>query len=108
MHAVKNKKARATYDSVLLAVYGLADAEGLYCYATNEEIAAKVCKSKGTVRDHIDRMEQNGDVITFGVKDGLGERVIIILDHADSGRAVAEMVLKRRDREQRLDEGWDD
>jgi hypothetical protein len=71
----------SAYRRVLLAVYLLADREGLASEGTNAELARQCGLSPGEVRKFLTLSRYRGDVMIFGKRDGLAYRVIVLMDH---------------------------
>lgn len=69
------------YNAVLLAVYSLADFDGLVCVATNKRIGEVTDRTAATVRDCIREMERKKVIRTFGRAHGLSHRLIVLCDH---------------------------
>jgi hypothetical protein len=90
------------YRKVLLATYWSADATGLLCAASNEEIAKVAGVTTDTARAYIRDMANEGTLAVFG-DEGLPCRVIVLLDHPDAPALVkkAEKARRTRDRGER-------
>jgi hypothetical protein len=93
---VRHATARRNCMRVLLAVYMAADKEGLYCHASDAEIAGAAGQSIDCIRSHLDRLETGGDIVAFGPRHGLNRRVIVLLDHPDAAAAMASIIVEAR------------
>lgn len=96
MQAFQHKTAQRTYESVLLAIYGLADAEGLLCKASNAELAKASGRAVDTVKSCLARMESSGDIFMLRPAGGGPMRSIVLLDNPNSGRVIARFLVKQR------------
>lgn len=76
------------YRKVLLAVYILANREGLACEADDPEIGRQCGLAVGTVRKFLTLMRYKADIMVFGRRDGLPCRVIILMDHPEANDVV--------------------
>jgi hypothetical protein len=76
------------YQKVLLAVYVLAEEDGLACYTFNTGIARECGVSPAAVGRAVAEMERRGVIRTFDWRDGLNCRMIVLMDHPE-GRSFA-------------------
>jgi hypothetical protein len=77
-----NATRRRTLDRVLLAVYWLADSEGLTCEATDDQIGRAARCSPRTARSCLLELEANGHIdISLAFQRIHKYRYIILLDH---------------------------
>jgi len=83
------------YNRVLLALYWLADDEGLICAATNAGIARAAGVSAATVGNCLRNLESEGTVAVYADK-GLPCRVIVLLDHPEAATLVRKAEKARR------------
>ena len=82
MLTARNKRVQRSRQKVLLAIYWLADEDGLYCHATNAELAKAAGVGVETVRGYLHGMEHDGTVVTFGSRrSGTYRRLMILMDH---------------------------
>jgi hypothetical protein len=89
------------YRKVLMAVYILANKEGLACEADDPEIGRQCGLGVGTVRKCLTLMRYKADVMVFGRRDGLPYRVIVLMDHPEADELVLRVSKLRHRRESR-------
>ena len=77
-------------DRVLLALYWLADAEGLYCHGTDRQLAEAAGRSVSTVRTHLRALQDAGHVAAWWGREKI-RHPAILLDHPDADRARREV-----------------
>ena len=88
-----NPRKQRAYQRVLLAIYRLADDDGLFCRATNMEIAAEAGLGIDTVRGHIHELERSRDLTTFSnAGSNSHRREMILMDNPAAGEAVESLL----------------
>ncbi len=80
------RQRRHSLDRVLLAVYGLADAEGLHCRASTRRISEASGVGFDTTRDCLNHLEDLGHLAIYSEAS---RRTIILTDHPDAPDAMA-------------------
>lgn len=84
-----NPRKQRAYQRVVLAIYRLADGEGLFCRATNMEIAVEASLGIDAVRLHIHELERSGDLTTFSIAGTKSNRRdMILMDHPAAAKKV--------------------
>jgi hypothetical protein len=81
---------------VLLAVYMLADEQGLVCRATDAALSRASGVSFSTARGHLHALVEAGDLVSLKNGSRTHDRVLVLADHPQSRAAVA--ALKRSGR----------
>lgn len=74
---------------VLLAVYWLSDAGGLYCAATNAEIARAAGRGVEKTQEILGELVRDGHLGWSPQGNGLRRRVFVLMDHPDAARAMS-------------------
>jgi hypothetical protein len=74
---------------VLLAVYWLADADGLYCAATNAEIAQAAGRGVQKTQEILGELLRGGHLGWSPQGNGIRRRVFVLMDHPDAEAAMA-------------------
>jgi hypothetical protein len=74
-------RKRRNYNAVMLALYWLADDEGLFVLTYNKAIAAEAGISPAAAKVVLAEMEGRGDITVFDTDDGISFRRIILNDH---------------------------
>jgi hypothetical protein len=77
-----------TRQRVLLAVYWLSDADGLYCDATNAEIARVADRGVQKVQAVLGDLLRDGSLGWTG-REGVRGRVLVLMDHENAEAAMA-------------------
>lgn len=88
----RHATSRRSYYRTLIALYLAADAEGLFCHATNAEIAKYSGLTAATIKCYIHDMEMDGAVATFMPSEGFPRRTIVLLDHPEADAAAQAML----------------
>jgi DNA-binding IclR family transcriptional regulator len=71
----------ATFGKVVLALYRLADEQGLTCKATGNEIAAAAGVAPSTVSRCLRHLEALGDLEVYGDARAPHGRTLLLMDH---------------------------
>jgi hypothetical protein len=78
---------------VVLAIYRLADDDGLFCWATNQELAVEAKLGAETIREHLHELEREGAVVTFrNSSSNSHRRQTVLMDHPTAEENVASLL----------------
>lgn len=80
-----------TYQKVLLAVYILADEDGLACDVPVARIASECGHSIVAVQRSIAMMMERGVVEAIDQSNGLNRRILVLMDHPKARDFIAEV-----------------
>src|SRR4051812_27811616 len=80
MTRTRHHKRNRAYHAILLAIYWLSDSEGLFCDATNREVARAAGCHPDTVKNYLHALERDGVIAIFGPRHGYSCRMIVLLD----------------------------
>ena len=72
------------HQKVVMAIYWLAEPDGVRCYATWRELADETGLGEDTVRLYVRRLEEAGIVRVPRVRDRPNRRTIVLMDHPEA------------------------
>lgn len=72
------------YQDALLAVYWLAEPDGVRCYASIAELASQARMKPGTARRQVERLKADDVVMRTLYPDKGGRRALALLDHPEA------------------------
>jgi hypothetical protein len=85
----RSKATVRAAERVLLAIYGLGDPRGLFCYAANACIARHTGLRLRIVQEAMHLLSEHGHIAILLHCKGNYRRRIVILDHPDAADLIA-------------------